>query len=88
MFLQPMIKCNKYIVATTLMVKIYAYGSQTFWMCNDDCGSGSVYAHNREAQTVIHFSSSFPKCQKFCFDRYQFHKREGNLELMQMSLPC
>lgn len=73
-----MIKRNKYIAATILMVKIYAYKSQAFWMRNDGCGSKFVYAHDKEAQMLVHFSSSCPKYQ-VCFDRYQFHERGGCL---------
>lgn len=53
--------------------------SQTFWIYNDDYCSDFVYAHNRDAQTLINFSNSFLKCQKFVFGFCQFYKKAENL---------
>lgn len=61
------------------MVKIYAYKSQTFCMCNDDCGFEFFYIYNGQAQMLVHFSSSCPKYKNICVDQYQFHEVGGCL---------
>lgn len=53
--------------------------SQIFWICSDDCCSDFVYAHNRDAQTLIQFSNSCLKCPKFFFGFCQFHEKGENL---------